>query len=546
MLFRLMDSFNSSERPRTISSPLWDLQEHQSTCYICPRSSSNIPTSSPSGHQSAGVAAEEIATMTRSGILAAAAARLFRAIVHAVQVETHGQYSVERLRSLHDHISVRPTNNLSLAAALLVTPLPCLAVILLLEAIPLDSPSAGINANVGFLVQASAAITALTLFTITMYEAAVPTLRLRRIQVAAMTVGTTMGMFVSCYASALAIGFPVPFLMTLTTPVFVGQLALYLFVSSVSHLRVCPSARASAKDWIKVFMLMGSTMMVYPICNYAFEKASTQGQIAVSLLMGCIKVAYKYTMGKFIRENGDLRAEIVNFHSEVPNALFVAFSMQNANSMLTIAMFLAIDVLHACTIIYDAHLMGRTIARLEKRCRGTPRRSNTTDSDPGEDKPEVSLPRPPEGTMIDRALAIVSRRTEEPRAMLPLSSTARSLARPSSVSDTNTPFGWCKRLCVRKLKKIVPGPPAIFDHRILTQVVARQTPPTKQPTTRRSKPSTPPSAAENEFADAVLRLLYMTEFVVLAEMIEMVVPVIYGEALQHPQLLRCRRDARLH
>jgi hypothetical protein len=41
----------------------------------------------------------------------------------------------------------------------------------------------------------------------------------------------------------------------------------------------------------------------------------------------------------------------------------------------------------------------------------------------------------------------------------------------------------------------------------------------------------------------VMQLLYMTEFVVLAEMIEIVVPVIYGESHCRLHSLRCRLEA---
>jgi len=136
------------------------------------------------------------------------------------------------------------------------------------------------------------------------------------------------------YGFSLAIGFPLPFTMTLMSPPYLTQLLALLLLASASHLRSCPSARSAI-------------------------------QSAISVLMGCIRVAYKNAISRCIREHGDRRSEIVSFQAEIPSALFVAFSMQNASSMLPVALLLVMDVVHAALALYDVHHLVQRIAELE-------------------------------------------------------------------------------------------------------------------------------------------------------------------------------------
>lgn len=292
-------------------------------------------------------------------------------LLHAAQVEFHGQYSVERLRLLHDS-TTSAASTLHVVAALVATPLPCLAVILLLDTIPLDPPSAGTNGNVGFWVRASVSNAACSLCLITLYASAIPTLRLSRSQVlVVVTVVVTVvaaGTQRAGYALALGIGFPVPFIATLQGPVYVSLLVDSLSGVSASHIRATPCARTALRDWIMVVITMNSMLTVYPLCNYAFEKASAHGQMGISLLMGAVKIAYKNAISRSIREQADRRPEIVSFQAEVSHALFVTFSMQNASSMSTIAVLLSVDLIHGCATLYEVHLMAQKIAELEQRC----------------------------------------------------------------------------------------------------------------------------------------------------------------------------------
>lgn len=261
-------------------------------------------------------------------------------LLHSVQVETHGQYTAERLRLLHDFTSAS-ASTFRLVIELVTMPLPCLAVILLLDAIPLDPPSAGTSANIAFWIRASLSNAACSLCLITLYESAIPTLRLSRTHVVATTTVVAIGTQFAGYGLSLVIRFPLPFAMTLMSPLYLTQLLALLLFASASHLHSCPSARSALRDWIKVLVLMCSTIVTYPICNYAFEKATPYGQSSISLLMGCIRVAYKNAISRCIREHGDLRPEIVSFQVEVPSALFVAF--QHAERQLTAHDCLATD-----------------------------------------------------------------------------------------------------------------------------------------------------------------------------------------------------------
>lgn len=280
---------------------------------------------------------------------------------------------------------------------------------------PPDPPSAGPEDNLGYWFLSSVSNAACSVSLIALYEAAVPTLRLSRLQVLAVAAIATAGTELASFAVSTRIGFPVPFIITLISPVYLCLLTASLAVMSGRHVRDTPKAHTSLKEWANVVLLMSAMFAVYSLCNHAFLKASPHGQTAITLLMNGLKIAYKNAVSNRIREQADRRPEIVNFFGETFNALFVTFSMQNASSTSTISVLLSVDVMHACATLYDVHRGANKIGEIENRLSGarTTRRSTV---EGGEITQPASLVLPPgEGlpqSMIEKAIAILSRRGE--------------------------------------------------------------------------------------------------------------------------------------
>jgi hypothetical protein len=434
----------------------------------------------------------------------------------AMQVELQGEYSVERLRLLHSFSRASVLSPGQIVLVLVITPLPCLAINLLLDSVTLNRPSAGADDNLAFWCTSSASSAVCCVCLIELYKAAIPTLQLSSAQVFAITVIVTVVNQSTSYILSTLIGFPVPFIITLVSPVFLGVLMASLSVVSGKHVRDTPTARSALKEWATVVLFMNVVYTIYSLLNHAFVNASLHGQAAITLLVTAIKFAYKYAVSNCIREQADRRPEIVNFYGEIFNALFATFSMQNASSTSTIAVLLVVDALHAYATFFDVRRGAGKIAEIESRLLGA--RSS-----------RHLIIEGTEGAIIDKAVGLLSRRRDGPPS-IPSADRASPIPRRPECSLWS---GWG---CIKGKVKVVQTPLRVMSEPVQhneCQPGAKAGPQgSAVPARRAVQPSDclpPTAAAENEYVDTVRRLLYTTEFVVLAEMVEFIVPVIYGE-----------------
>lgn len=449
------------------------------------------------------------------------------------QVELHGQYSVERLHSLHDYATSK-FSVARLVAVLLMTPWPCLAIILLLEAAPLERPSLGTNKNLAFWMRSSITMAIFTLIFTALCQKAVPELQLSRTQFVIVTFIVTAGGQICSYVLSLTIGFPVPFVLVLESPVWLCLLLGSLNYTSGRSIRESATGRSSLRDLCMVSALVISLLFVYPLCNYAFISASPYGQTAMSLLLTVIKITYKNAIAKCVREQSDLKAEIVNFHVEISNALFVMFSMQNASSEVTLVALVLVDFLHACATLYEVRHAVVVLDQLEQQIRQRGGHAHARDQGPSDTSLLHHPPSQTGATLIYRASVILSRPGARDRSL-----GAFDVSKLSSQQSAMRGCGsWMSR-CL--------GRPRVAQSPTTDAIVVRAQPPPRQSVSplnivvgsggTKAGSCTTLAALEDEYADKVLWLLHLTEFTVLTEFIEFVVPLIYGE---YPGIaLRC-------
>lgn len=79
-----------------------------------------------------------------------------------------------------------------------------------------------------------------------------------------------------------------------------------------------------------------------------------------------IKVALKNLKSRQFQHNGDLRPEEIIFSIEIFSALFVTFCMQQSTSLLPVVMLTVLDFLHACLALQDIHRMARDIEIVQR------------------------------------------------------------------------------------------------------------------------------------------------------------------------------------
>jgi hypothetical protein len=133
------------------------------------------------------------------------------------QVELQGQYSIQRLYSLKAYCEARTPARCALV--LLVVPLPCLLATLLTECIPLTDPQLGADRAFPFWLRAFTMTVARQLLALFQCRHLIPSLSASNSCMLASSTFGVVGAGGLVYGMGRVIGFPVPFSISLGSPV---------------------------------------------------------------------------------------------------------------------------------------------------------------------------------------------------------------------------------------------------------------------------------------------------------------------------------------
>ncbi|KAF4135783.1 hypothetical protein GN958_ATG15007 [Phytophthora infestans] len=423
---------------------------------------------------------------------------------NSLRVEQRGHYSAERLIALQKYSD--SASVMEILTLVLLTPLPCLLAIILADVAPLNPPEAGTNSNIVFWLRSCLIIWLYTLSFVVQFREMLPVLPMSQARGLGITIFVSSGVIANAYTMSLVIGFPVPFLMVLGAPVWMILLLGSFAISWRHHIRGNSVLQAQIVDGLKMFVVQMSMIVIYPFYSYIFTKLSSVEQAWFSLVLLIIKLAIKNGISYYIRSNTDMQPEIVVFNVDVFNALFVSFSMQNSTSQLTVIVIITVDFIRMAGSIREVVHLVRELKRMEDH--------------------------------INVLKAVLKGNVQ------PLQNSRNALARACSIvarrsfaSRNHTKMGPTLQIdplvYISRANRIHPtqGPtlPAIAQKSLESQA-----PESSHRTSNRWKSSSGANAQSNLvfmerlYARKVLNLLHLTEFTILVEYIEVVVPVVYS------------------
>jgi len=422
----------------------------------------------------------------------------------AAQVELHGFYSVERVQELMDYNARTSIPRALFVLALM--PWPCVLITLLVDLIPLRPPSEGLQANYLFVVRIFLSFLVASIVVNLQFRHSLPSAplsNLRLIVTSAIIAAETTAVL---YALALVVGFPVPFGIITVSPVWVAFLLLPL-ASFLRRARADPELWPQVINSLKVWVSQEALVVIYPTYFYVFTTLSTKAKTPFTFLLPIIKMILRNVMSRTVVHLNDEIPEVVLMNVEVFNSLFMSYCMQNTPSLWTTLGLIAID---GAQMIASMHDVGLVIQRMQ----------------------------------------LVRDRVASERARLMLSNSAMTKVRgPHKVTTlryTQCIFqrhGLVQPTVVASLRSAGPSSTAVlpFD--------AKMAKPSKGSTNSPAQPQpmTHPSlqklfsvhhrdtisskadirTLELEYVLHVRKVLYITEFVILINYVEVIVPIIF-------------------
>jgi hypothetical protein len=261
------------------------------------------------------------------------------------QVDLNGQYSVARFSEFMAYSHTISWQRVLLV--LVVSPLPSITMLILMDIVhlepltakPFDSP---IFWTRGYIVSAT-----MTIGILTQLRHDIPWLQLSRQFTLAVTwLASTVGVAVTMLWS-FVIGHPLPFSMLLGAPPWLAIQVVCVYWRARDVLREQPRLQQYLVSYGAFWMTGLSLTAVYPMYVYAFTSIRNgTAQSAFVLVLPLIKVVIKFTMGRCLRDLDDLKPVALIFTADIFHALFVSYAMQNATSLGTVLVLIAIDLLH--------------------------------------------------------------------------------------------------------------------------------------------------------------------------------------------------------
>lgn len=260
----------------------------------------------------------------------------------SVQISHRGQYSIERLMAMD--VYCRSTSILRIVFVCIATPLPALVISLLIELIPLQSPSAGSFANWGFWLRFWTTLGIMNLTMMWQLRVLIPELQFTLSKcVLASVIATSTYIGSAALVGELTV-FPVPFLVALGggTAVTISCTTI-LIVLGIRPSAMDSEVKTQLKHFFRLSFNCGVLLTVYPAYSALFLSAAPWSQSALILGLQVFKLTMKNMMARALVHLEDFMPEYVVLLVDVFNMLYLTSCMQNASSIHTMVLIIGLD-----------------------------------------------------------------------------------------------------------------------------------------------------------------------------------------------------------
>lgn len=408
-----------------------------------------------------------------------------------LQVELHGQFSSERLQELHDY-AVRVGFQRSVAVILLA-PLLCLAVVVVADAIPLEPPERGFVHNYGFWARTFFTTSVYTMSILMQCQIHVRQISLSSREVAGIVLIVSALMLAVAFPISIGVGFPIPFNVSLTSMIWLPLVVFFMWLVRGRFIQENEEVRNELKQFANLSLAQWATTVIYQTFYAAFSQMSASTQTKLVLVLPVLKLLQKNVVDRIMEGKEDFKPDVVIFNVELFHSMFVSCCMQRSTSVFTSFALISVDFIQACISLCDLNGILSIVETLAKE----------------------------NGIRKDQFVAVTLRiMSRGPRANMvtTIIATAHNISPNDSASvptDNTIQAKWFGAGRV---------------HPFLLKTAPAWIHPTARILPRRSTESTinTLSVSQKElFVQQFLRAMFLAEFLLLTEFVEVMIPVTY-------------------
>ncbi|KAF1774562.1 hypothetical protein GQ600_15182 [Phytophthora cactorum] len=273
------------------------------------------------------------------------------AVWMAMQVEFHGRYSLERLGRLNSYMQTASLCRVMSVAFL--SSFPCLVLAILVEAVPLAAPEDGVRANWVFLIRFGFVTGLMVGSMVFQMGQNVPALIVKTRHIITIAVLSAGAAVITLYAVASATVFPVPFTMLLASPPSIVMYGICFAIFWGAQFKADPSIQKEMEQQTTVLNCQISLTLIYPMYIFGFTSFTGAYQTIFVVVLPIIKLIAKNWVSRALAGHNDFKPEAVIFNVEVFNALYISNALQVASTQASTVTIMAVDLLHFWLSMYD-------------------------------------------------------------------------------------------------------------------------------------------------------------------------------------------------
>ncbi|KAL4137393.1 hypothetical protein PRIC2_000915 [Phytophthora ramorum] len=407
------------------------------------------------------------------------------------------------MRLLKDYSSSTSVFRASMFAVM--APFPCLIVLTLIDCVPLAPTGDGSRANYLFWGRNYLTISLMTRAVLQQLHLTVPSLDLTTIRTISISAIPSAGAVAFMLAMTSLIGFPLPFTLVIGIPVWFVGLVICFGIFFGAKLKQEAALRKELFSYVVVIACQVVLTFIYPAYLYGFRSVGSTAQTFYVLLLPVVKIATKNWISFFLGPKDDLKPQVIILNIEVFNSLYVASSMQNATSISTTMALTFVDFVLAWISIKDVnHFLTDITTLLEKiPTNHALKKAN----------------------FMEIALQILEEDAEL-RADTSLRFFAVQLPCPNAISG--------------KASRVHNFDPTSDENKSTRQLIASESILARSPSSSfasvvpaKPQPSKPlrrifTARQRKEYVHRTAQVLFTTEFIILIEFTEVIIPFIYG------------------
>lgn len=440
---------------------------------------------------------------------------LRRKLTHAartLQVELIGRYSTQRVSNFaaYEHHTSLP----KAIRIMVLTTLPCLVVPIFVDFARLADTSDGLRANWLFFVRLS--IVWWVLSYLTAYQAAhfVSTIAPTYLELIVCSTVSAIATTAITYGLSLAVGFPLPFTIVVGAAFFVGIIFSTVALAWIRRIRATPTAKTQVVSLLKVWVCQALLLSIYPGYFYIFSTLPRSLQLPFACLLPVIKVLVRNWLSRALEDLRDEMSEHVILNADVFSALFIAYSMQNIPSIGAIAGLMTIDAAYI-------FITWRDVSRYLVEVEGL-RSQIVSDENPSFKQLATGAPsdKLKNQSVLELANLITDRHLGISSSLV-LKSTVWKRDALNGDSSGTLPPSSNKHICCRRQgsTKVLPDSTQKYVVQGNGRVHATDS------TLNTAVLALPP--LERQFIDKVGQIMFHSEFLLLLNYVEVVIPLVY-------------------